>query len=54
MSYVDEMLQAPVAGLAMGRNIFQGDDPGALARLVADRVHSPTVAPRRALASTGG
>lgn len=55
MSYVDDMLQAPVAGLAMGRNIFEGDDPGALARLVADRVHSPAVAPpRRELAPTGG
>jgi 2-amino-4,5-dihydroxy-6-oxo-7-(phosphonooxy)heptanoate synthase len=39
MSYVDDALATGVAGLAMGRNIFQAPDPGAVAGQVADRVH---------------
>lgn len=51
LSHVDEMLASPVAGLAAGRNIFASADPGMLAQLVADRVHSPTITvPPRELA----
>jgi 2-amino-4,5-dihydroxy-6-oxo-7-(phosphonooxy)heptanoate synthase len=39
LGYVDEVLQAGAAGLAMGRNVFQAPDPGKLARLVAGLVH---------------
>jgi 2-amino-4,5-dihydroxy-6-oxo-7-(phosphonooxy)heptanoate synthase len=48
LAYVDEVLASPVAGLAMGRNIFQSPDPGRLARAVAERVHAQpaTTAPR--------
>lgn len=42
LAYVDQVLRAGVAGLAMGRNVFQAPDPGACAFLVADRVHSLT------------
>lgn len=40
LAYVDEVLSAGVAGLAMGRNIFEAPDPGALAREIAGRVHA--------------
>ena len=39
LAYVDDVLAAGAAGLAMGRNIFQAADPGAMARRIADRVH---------------
>lgn len=35
------ILDTGVGGLAMGRNIFQADDPGKRARQVADLVHAP-------------
>ncbi|MBM7773199.1 2-amino-4,5-dihydroxy-6-oxo-7-(phosphonooxy)heptanoate synthase [Actinokineospora baliensis] len=38
-SYVDEVLRAGAAGVAMGRNIFQAPDPGARAAQVAALVH---------------
>lgn len=38
-SYVDSVLRGGVAGLAMGRNIFQAPDPGRAAGLVAAAVH---------------
>ncbi|WP_433831147.1 2-amino-3,7-dideoxy-D-threo-hept-6-ulosonate synthase [Actinoplanes sp. CA-015351] len=44
LSHVDEVLGTPVAGLAMGRNIFESPDAGLLARAVADRVHAQPVA----------
>ncbi|HEX5402461.1 MAG TPA: 2-amino-3,7-dideoxy-D-threo-hept-6-ulosonate synthase [Pseudonocardiaceae bacterium] len=54
LSHVDEVLASPVAGLAAGRNIFASADPGTLAQLVADRVHSPMIiAPPRELAPAG-
>lgn len=39
LSYVDETLRAGTAGVAIGRNIFETPDPGAVARRVADLVH---------------
>ncbi|MDR7301965.1 2-amino-3,7-dideoxy-D-threo-hept-6-ulosonate synthase [Haloactinomyces albus] len=42
LSYIDEVMSSGIAGVAMGRNIFQADDPGSMAKLVADRVHSAT------------
>lgn len=44
LGYVDEILMAGAAGLAMGRNIFQAPDPGKLARQIARRVHRPVAA----------
>ncbi|MER6023024.1 2-amino-3,7-dideoxy-D-threo-hept-6-ulosonate synthase [Streptomyces anulatus] len=38
---VGGILDTGVGGLAMGRNIFQADDPGKRARQVADLVHAP-------------
>lgn len=49
LSYVDDALQGGVAGVAMGRNIFQAPDPGLMAREVADLVHG--VRPAGALES---
>jgi 2-amino-4,5-dihydroxy-6-oxo-7-(phosphooxy)heptanoate synthase len=46
---VDEALRGGVAGVAMGRNIFQAPDPGLMAREVADLVHG--VRPAGALES---
>lgn len=42
MSYVDDVLAAGAHGVAMGRNIFQAPDPGAVARRVAARIHQDT------------
>jgi 2-amino-4,5-dihydroxy-6-oxo-7-(phosphooxy)heptanoate synthase len=39
LTYVEEVLRAGAAGVAMGRNIFQAQDPPAMARQVANRVH---------------
>lgn len=36
---VRDAISAGVAGLAMGRNIFQAPDPGVMARRVAELVH---------------
>lgn len=41
LGYVDEVMSAGVSGVAMGRNIFQAEDPGGTAKLVAERVHAP-------------
>jgi 2-amino-4,5-dihydroxy-6-oxo-7-(phosphonooxy)heptanoate synthase len=41
LSYVDDVLRAGAAGLAFGRNVFQAVDPGALARAIAGRLHTP-------------
>jgi 2-amino-4,5-dihydroxy-6-oxo-7-(phosphonooxy)heptanoate synthase len=45
LELVDEVLRSGVAGLAMGRNIFQSPDPGRLARLIADRIHGAGAVP---------
>lgn len=39
LDYVDQIIQAGAAGLAMGRNIFQAPDPGDLAQQIARRLH---------------
>ncbi|MFJ9445202.1 2-amino-3,7-dideoxy-D-threo-hept-6-ulosonate synthase [Kitasatospora sp. NPDC101235] len=39
LAYVKEALGAGVAGVAMGRNVFQATDPGAVAGAIADLVH---------------
>lgn len=41
LEYVDEALRGGVSGLAMGRNIFQSSDPGAMTRHIAHRLHRP-------------
>jgi 2-amino-4,5-dihydroxy-6-oxo-7-(phosphooxy)heptanoate synthase len=41
LGYVEEVLSSGVAGLAIGRNIFQSPNPMATARMIADRVHTP-------------
>jgi 2-amino-4,5-dihydroxy-6-oxo-7-(phosphonooxy)heptanoate synthase len=42
MSYVDSVMGSGVAGLAMGRNIFQATEPGRAAAGVAAAVHRTT------------
>jgi len=37
--FVRDAISAGVAGLAMGRNIFQAPDPGAMARRVSELIH---------------
>jgi len=39
LSYVDGALRGGAAGVAMGRNVFEAPDPGAMARKVADLIH---------------
>ncbi|WNZ07748.1 2-amino-3,7-dideoxy-D-threo-hept-6-ulosonate synthase [Streptomyces sp. 11x1] len=39
LAYVDEALRGGVSGFAMGRNIFQSADPGAMTREIAQRLH---------------
>jgi 2-amino-4,5-dihydroxy-6-oxo-7-(phosphooxy)heptanoate synthase len=44
LEYVAEALRGGVAGVAMGRKIFQARDPGLMARRVAQLVHQqPTI-----------
>ena len=45
LSYVDDALRGGVAGVAMGRNVFAADDPGAMTRLIADRIHRRPIDP---------
>ncbi|MCX9192906.1 2-amino-4,5-dihydroxy-6-one-heptanoic acid-7-phosphate synthase [Carbonactinospora thermoautotrophica] len=40
LSYVDDALKAGAAGVAMGRNVFQAPDPGAMARRLVDLIHA--------------
>lgn len=50
LAYVSDALDAGVAGLAMGRNVFQAHDPGAVAQRIAELVHrEPEAAPVRSL-----
>ncbi|RLK54993.1 2-amino-3,7-dideoxy-D-threo-hept-6-ulosonate synthase [Actinokineospora cianjurensis] len=44
-SYVDEILRAGAAGVAMGRNVFQAPDPGARAGEIATLIHSGGTGP---------
>lgn len=43
MDFVDSVLLAGAAGLAVGRNIFEDKDPGGLTRRLAERVHGDLV-----------
>lgn len=43
MDFVDSVLLAGAAGLAVGRNIFEDEDPGGLTRRLAERVHGDLV-----------
>lgn len=40
LAYVAEALSSGVAGVAMGRNVFEAPDPGAMAAKLADLIHS--------------
>ncbi|WP_460708390.1 2-amino-3,7-dideoxy-D-threo-hept-6-ulosonate synthase [Myceligenerans halotolerans] len=48
VDHVAELLRAGTAGVAMGRNIFESPDPGALARRIADLIHIDVPEPRLA------
>ncbi len=39
LSHVDDAMRGGAAGVAMGRNIFQADDPGGLARRLSTVIH---------------
>jgi 2-amino-4,5-dihydroxy-6-oxo-7-(phosphonooxy)heptanoate synthase len=39
LAYVEEALDAGAAGVAMGRNVFQAPDPGAMADKLSDLIH---------------
>lgn len=51
LSYVGEALRGGAAGVAMGRNIFQAPDPGALTREIADLIHGESVSADAAVTS---
>ncbi|NUK02304.1 2-amino-4,5-dihydroxy-6-one-heptanoic acid-7-phosphate synthase [Streptomyces lunaelactis] len=40
LAYVTEALSAGVAGVAMGRNVFEAPDPGVMAAKLANLIHS--------------
>ena len=40
LAYVDEALRGGAAGVAMGRNVFQANDPGAMADKLSDLIHN--------------
>jgi 2-amino-4,5-dihydroxy-6-oxo-7-(phosphonooxy)heptanoate synthase len=44
LSYVDDALSGGTAGVAMGRNIFQAADPGAMAERISQRIHGGAAA----------
>ncbi|MFD0200290.1 MULTISPECIES: 2-amino-3,7-dideoxy-D-threo-hept-6-ulosonate synthase [Saccharothrix] len=44
VAFVEDVLSAGAAGVAMGRNVFQAPEPRARARAVAEVVHRPRVA----------
>ncbi|RKR90381.1 2-amino-3,7-dideoxy-D-threo-hept-6-ulosonate synthase [Micromonospora pisi] len=39
LSYVEDALCGGSSGVAMGRNVFQAPDPGAMARKISDLIH---------------
>ncbi|MCT2281150.1 2-amino-3,7-dideoxy-D-threo-hept-6-ulosonate synthase [Micromonospora chalcea] len=47
LAYVSDALRAGVAGMAMGRNVFQAEQPGLMAAAVARLVHEPRHVPDR-------
>ncbi|MFJ8581130.1 2-amino-3,7-dideoxy-D-threo-hept-6-ulosonate synthase [Micromonospora sp. NPDC093277] len=38
-AYVDDVVRGGAAGVAMGRNVFEAEDPGAVAAALAARIH---------------
>jgi 2-amino-4,5-dihydroxy-6-oxo-7-(phosphonooxy)heptanoate synthase len=46
LSYVDDAMRGGAAGVAIGRNIFNAEDPGGLASQVASLVHRSAVPSR--------
>ena len=47
LAHVSDALRAGVAGMAMGRNVFQAEQPGLMAAAVARLVHEPRHVPDR-------
>ncbi|WP_137994285.1 2-amino-3,7-dideoxy-D-threo-hept-6-ulosonate synthase [Streptomyces vilmorinianum] len=45
LAYVDEALRGGAAGVAMGRNVFQAQDPGAMADKLSDLIHDRSRGP---------
>ncbi|MFI1812152.1 2-amino-3,7-dideoxy-D-threo-hept-6-ulosonate synthase [Streptomyces sp. NPDC020422] len=45
LDFVSDAVRGGAAGVAMGRNVFQAPDPGAMARKIAQIVHSPSEGP---------
>ncbi|MBC3842478.1 2-amino-4,5-dihydroxy-6-one-heptanoic acid-7-phosphate synthase [Streptacidiphilus sp. 4-A2] len=46
LRFVDDAVRGGAAGVAMGRNVFQAPDPGAMARRIARVVHGGGALPR--------
>lgn len=42
LEYVDEVMRAGAAGVAMGRNVFQSDDPALLTKRMSALIHDRT------------
>jgi 2-amino-4,5-dihydroxy-6-oxo-7-(phosphonooxy)heptanoate synthase len=40
LGLIESTMESGVLGVAVGRNVFSAQDPGRLARLVAERVHA--------------
>jgi 2-amino-4,5-dihydroxy-6-oxo-7-(phosphonooxy)heptanoate synthase len=47
LAYVSDALRGGAAGVAMGRNVFQADQPGLMATSIARLVHEPQHVPDR-------
>jgi 2-amino-4,5-dihydroxy-6-oxo-7-(phosphonooxy)heptanoate synthase len=47
LAFVSDALRGGAAGVAMGRNVFQADQPGWMATTVARLVHEPRRVPDR-------
>lgn len=47
LTYVSDALRGGAAGVAMGRNVFQADQPGLMATTIARLVHEPRHVPDR-------
>lgn len=45
LDFVGDAIRGGAAGVAMGRNVFQAPDPGAMARKISQLVHSPSEGP---------
>jgi len=47
LAYVSDVLRGGAAGVAIGRNVFQADQPGWMAATIADLVHESRHVPNR-------